>query len=411
MLRSKTVQDLRERANQGQSIHAIAAATGIARKTVRKYLRSTPVPASRPQRRAKRDPFQAQIERWVTEDHWYNGQTMRERLRDQGYTGGCSLIKSFVQPLRPPRARHRPVRRYETRPGQQVQFDWGEFLSAAEGTTRKRYGFAAVFGYSRMRFVCFTKRCDTPTLLRSFLAACSSFDGVPDAILTDRMKSVMLQMDGKLPQWNPQFLDCLTAFGITPRVCRAYTPQTKGKVERSIAVVKNSFWPGICFTDVADLNQQALAWCDQRNQRVHVTTHDRPIDRWVEEGLRPIPKGYGWERSRREARPVTRDGFVAFDGVWSGVPASAQVTGRTVPVGVRDQTISIWAAGPVIATHHVQQRSGSQMVHPEQVTAVAPANQAPRHQPRGRQVTAETTLQRDVREYNKACGLTQEVAA
>ena|SRR6266567_2804851 len=72
---------------------------------------------------------------------------------------------------------------------------------------RKLYGFAAILSYSRMRFVTFVKRCDTPTLLRCFMEACEYFGGLPKAALTDRMKSVLLEMDGKVPKWNPVFSD------------------------------------------------------------------------------------------------------------------------------------------------------------------------------------------------------------
>jgi transposase len=413
MLRSKTMQTIRELATQGESIRAIAAATATARNTVRKYLRGTPTAAPRPKRGSKLAPFYDQIRQWVTEDHLYNCQTMFDRLQKQGYTGGRSLIKSFVQPLRPPRARQRPVRRYETRPGEQLQFDWGEFTYEVAGHTHKLYGFAGVLGYSRMRFACFTKRCDTPTLIRSLMAACEYFDGLPDAILTDRMKSVILTMDGRQPQWNPLFADFLAAIGVTPRVCRAYTPQTKGKIERSIGVVKTSFWAGVRFRDIADLNAQALAWCDRINQTVHATTHARPIDRWVEEGLRPLPQGFAWERYHLEERQVTRDGFISFDGVLYGVPAHAAVTGRTVQVGVRHHTLTIWAGGQVIASHPVQARSGSQVIHPAQFTDVLPAHQrVPAHQPLGHQVTAPSPARRDLHEYDALCGLGgAEVAA
>ena len=45
-----------------------------------------------------------------------------------GYTGSLSVLKAFVHPLRPPQAGHAPVQRFETKPGEQVQFDWGEFV-------------------------------------------------------------------------------------------------------------------------------------------------------------------------------------------------------------------------------------------------------------------------------------------
>ena len=94
------------------------------------------------------------------------------------------------------------------------------------------------------------------------------------------------------PQWNPLWADFLAAIGVTPRVCRAYAPQTKGKVERTIRYVTESFWPGVRFRDLDDLNRHALAWCDRRNVAIHGTTHVKPVDRWVEEVLCPLPTGF-----------------------------------------------------------------------------------------------------------------------
>jgi len=118
---------IHELAAQGMSLHAIARQLGLARNTVRKYVRGAAVPAARPARPQKLDPFKDQIRRWVQEDHLLNCVTMRDRLRPLGYTGGVSQLKAFVQPLRPPKAGHFPVRRYETPSGEQLQFDWGEF--------------------------------------------------------------------------------------------------------------------------------------------------------------------------------------------------------------------------------------------------------------------------------------------
>lgn len=407
MLRSKTVHTIRDLSAQGKSIRAIADETGIARNTVRKYLRGTPTAAPRPRRGSKLDPFKAQIRRWIADDRLWNCDTMLERLKAQGYTGGRSILKDFVHPLRPPRPGRRPVQRYETRPGEQLQFDWGEFVYEQEGQIHKLYGLTAVLCYSRMRYVGFTKRCDTASLIRSLMLACEYLEGLPQVMLTDRMKSVLVEMDGTQPLWNPQFADFLAAIGVIPRVCRAYAPQTKGKVERSIGVIKSSFWAGVRFTDVDDLNRQAVAWCDRRNQRVHATTQARPLDRWVEEGLRPVPTGFAWERYRLEDRRVTSDGFVSFDGVLYGLPASAQLTGRVVQVGVQRQTVSIWAQGQVVAQHPVRARSGTQVLHPEQFTDVPPAStRSASPDPVGHQVPPPRAVRRDLREYDDLCGVT-----
>src|SRR5258706_1633440 len=77
-----------------------------------------------------------------------------------------------------------------------------------DGAPRKLYGFTAILCYSRMRFVTFVKRCDTPTLIRCLMEAFEYFGGLPKAALTDRMKSVLLvEMEGKIPRWNPRFAD------------------------------------------------------------------------------------------------------------------------------------------------------------------------------------------------------------
>ena len=242
------------------------------------------------------------------------------RLHALSYTGSISIVKDFVHPLRPVRAGRRPVQRYETAPGTQLQFDWGEFTYEQAGQPRKLFGFTAVLSYSRMRFVIFVKRADTATLLHCLMKACEYFGGLTRTMLTDCMKSVLLEMDGRTPIWNPRFAEFMAAMGVAPRVCQPYTPQTKGNVERSIGVVKDSFWPGIHFTDLDDLNRQAWAWCDARNRRVHRTTRARPIERWRDEQLTPLPAAFAWERFATEDRKVSWDGYVSYDGVQYGVP-------------------------------------------------------------------------------------------
>src|SRR5438874_786574 len=227
---------IHELSAQGKSIQDIAITLGLARNTVRKYLRHpelSSMPHPRPNRRSKLDPFKEQIKQWISEDHCYNCEAMLPRLLAMGYTGSLSVLKAFVHPLRPKACGSAPVIRYETKPGEQVQFDWGEFKYEQDGVARKLYGFSAILCYSRMRFVTFVKRCDVPTLIRCLMEAFEYFGGLPKAALTDRMKSVLLEMEDKTPRWNARFADFMASIGVAPRVCKAFTPQTKGKIERT----------------------------------------------------------------------------------------------------------------------------------------------------------------------------------
>ena len=173
---------------------------------MRKYLRGKPEALPRRPQPSKLDPFKVQIRRWVLEDHLYNCVTMLARLRALGYTGGLSLLKAFVHPLRPPAAGRRPVIRYESKAGEQMQFDWAEFQYEQEGVMHKVFGFTAVLSYSRMRFVTFVKRTDAPTLIRCLMGAFEYFGGLPRAVLTDRMKTVLLEMEAGRPRLSPSVL-------------------------------------------------------------------------------------------------------------------------------------------------------------------------------------------------------------
>jgi transposase len=352
------------------------------------------------------DPYKTQIHRWIQEDHLYNCEAMLERLREQGYTGSGTILRDYVRPFRPRNVGHQPVMRYETKPGEQMQFDWGEVHYEHKGQDRKLYGFTAVLGYSRMRFITFVKRCDAPTMIRCIMEAFEYFGGLPKAALTDRMKSVFLAMEDDVPKWNPLFADFMAALGVAPRVCKPYKPQTKGKVERSVGLIKDSFWPGVRFTDIDDLNEQARRYCDRLNQKVHRTTRRVPMELWVEEQLSPLPQDYAWERFGAEERRVSWDGFMSYDGVLYGLPAQAAVAGAMVLVRERHRTLRVYHQGQLIATLSKQPRSQEIIVHPEQFVEVAPAPAIRRiDQPVGHQIEAPNVTVRPLAEYDQLFGV------
>jgi transposase len=409
MMRSGSVNTIHEMAIQGKSIQQIAITLGIARNTVRKYVRHpelVTLPHPRPNRHSKLDPFKKQVIEWLNEDHCYNCEAMFPRLLELGYTGSLSVLKAFVHPLRPPSQGHAPVQRFETKPGEQVQFDWGEFKYEQDGVSRKLYGFTAILCYSRMRFVTFVKRSDAPTLIRCLMEAFEYFGGLPKAVLTDRMKSVLLEMEGNVPRWNPLFADFVASIGIAPRVCKAYTPQTKGKVERTVGFVKQSFWAGVSFTDMDDLNHQAHVWCERINSRIHRTTHERPRERREQELLSPLPQAFAWERFASEERKVSWDGYLSYDGVLYGLPSSPPVAGTVVQVRERQRVLSVWSQGQLLIEVAKRPQSQVTVTHPDQFRTVAPAASLhARVVPLGHQRPSPQVLTRTLAEYDQLCGV------
>jgi hypothetical protein len=135
-------------------------------------------------------------------------------------------------------------------------------------------------------------------------------------------------------------------------------------------VVKHNFWPGISFTDLDDLNRQAIAWCEQRNRRVHRTTHQRPIDRLPQEPLAPLPQAFAWERFATEERKVGWDGYLSYDGVLYGLPSQPPMAGSVVQVRERHGMLSVWARGQRLIELAKRAGSGQMVEHPDQFRQV-----------------------------------------
>jgi len=185
------------------------------------------------------------------------------------------------------------------------------------------------------------------------------------------MKSVLLEVEENKPRWNPRFADFMVSIGVGARVCKPYTPQTKGKVERTVSHVKKSLWGGVTFTDLDDLNRQAYAWCERINSRVHRTTHVRPADRLAEEKRLALPQDFAWERFATEERKVTWDGYVSYDGVLYGLPATLQLAGKQVQVRERKGVVSVWSAGTQVFAIAKRPRSQESVPHADQWKTVA----------------------------------------
>ena len=209
MIRSGTMHTIHELATQGKSAREIAKTLGLARNTVRKYLQGSPPAKPRRHRGSQLDPFKEQIQQWMQEDHLYNCEVMLTRLREQGYQGSRSILKAYVQCVSTsPGQASVPVIRYQTPPGQQMQFDWGECVYEDKGVKRKVYGFIAILSYSRMRYAVFVKRCDVPSLMRCLLSAFEYFDGLPQSGVDRSDEERAAQDGGQSPQ-------------VAPSVCRS----------------------------------------------------------------------------------------------------------------------------------------------------------------------------------------------
>lgn len=108
--------------------------------------------------------------------------------------------------------------------------DWGMYSHTdSHGVLHHASAQAMILGYSRTKYVEFTSRCDLCSLQRCMVNAFEYFGGVPEIVLTDNMKTVVVHREGKHVIWNPQFAGIAVQMGFVPKVCKMRRPQTKGK--------------------------------------------------------------------------------------------------------------------------------------------------------------------------------------
>jgi transposase len=372
MLRGGEILEIMELHRQGFSIREIARRTGFSRNTVKKALAEKRLWKYKPRGPigSKLDPFKPYLEERIAVGVT-NAIRLFAELQQVGYTGGYTLVREF---LKPHRQEAKPVAtvRFETRPGEQAQVDFGVFVYEHDGKRQRFYAFVLVLSYSRMLYVEFVEHQDLATLIRCHVHAFETL-GIPQTILYDNMKTVVTGRDeeGKVVV-NERFADFALAVGFTPRACRPYRPQTKGRVERSVGYLRQNFWPGRTFANLNDLNQQVSAWCKEANQRIHGTTGKRPCDLWEEEPLTQVSDPMLAARFALEERKVGRDGFVQFAGSRYGVPW--QYAGQVVQVRETAAYIEILSKAERIAVHPKSLYAKSTLPLPGQYEGLSTAN-------------------------------------
>ena len=178
-------------------------------------------------------------------------------------------------------------------------------------------------GWSRACYVELVRRADTAAYIQCHANAFEYLGGVPRRCLYDNSKVVTLGRDenGQV-EWNLRIRDFALRVGFEIRLCQPYRAQTRGKVESGVKYVRRNMWPSLRFTDAADLNRQALEWCDVvANARVHGTTYRIPWEILDEERphLGKLPDRTTLAPYLREDRKVARDGFVSWEDSRYGV--------------------------------------------------------------------------------------------
>lgn len=349
-------------------IGTIAAQLGLHHTTVQRVLRhagvETKAVAPRP---SMADPFVPFIVQQLEKYPALCASRLFEMVRERGYAGGGDHFRRVV-------ARHRPrkpaeaFQRLKTMPGEQAQVDWAYFGKHAVGRAeRPLWAFVMVLSFSRQVFLRFFLGASMPFFTRGHVEAFGFFGGVPRVLLYDNLKSAVLERRGDAIRFNPRLLELAAHYRFEPRPVAVARGNEKGRVERAIRYVRDSFFAARKYADVDDLNRQAQDW-----------TRGPSSDRkWIDDRSRTVREAFTDERGMLLPLPpdpfpvherveveIGKTPYARFDLNDYSVPHDC--TQRTLTVLADLDTVRIIAGiNEVVAVHRRSWSRGDQIETPE----------------------------------------------
>lgn len=348
----------------------IAAELGVHPRTVSRALRRGDAPARKQKHRgSKLDPYKAQVDQLLAEGVW-NAIVIYREVQAEGYEGGLTILRQYIAPKRALRAKRATVR-FETKPGKQLQTDWGEIKTEIGGEEVKVHFIVNQLGYSRRFHFWCTDSEDAEHTYEGIIRSLEYFDGVADEVLVDNQKTAVLKHPARgRPQFNPRFLDLAAHYDFAPRACKPYRARTKGKDERMVGYIKQHFFVRYrSFESWAHLNQLAEQWlAEEADPRIHGTVKEVVAERFEREApaLKPLPK-QRFDTSYREIRHVAWDGYIDVRGNRYSVPG--ELAGRSVAIRIDLQGgLRIFHGDHLAASHQLRSRQKGWGTIPEHHT-------------------------------------------
>ena len=274
-----------------------------------------------------------------------------------GYSGGYSTVARYVSHFKNEQ-KIKVTIRFETTPGYQAQVDWKEKLELVDmhNAPYTINIFLMTLGYSRMKFVKLTFDRSQQTLFECMTSAFEFFGGVTDEILFDNMKTVVdhTKSDFSNVVINEKFAQFAKDAGFIVRACRAFRPETKGKVEVLAKIMNRLKAYNGEFSNQYDLMQIVDDMNISLNKEIVQGINQRPIDRFQKEKNTLSPVNIDILKPyfiRQKEYKVSNESMITYKGKKYSVPTA--YIGKYITVTEGDSTIYIYYSTNFICSYDI----------------------------------------------------------
>jgi len=273
-----------------------------------------------------------QIHRLLTEDGIHTSPRSISRYIEQYFP---KKIKSTVHLL--------------TTAGEEAQVDYG-YVGLINN--KKTYAFVITLSHSRHRYVEFVHSQNIQSWVQSHINAFTFFGAVPRTIILDNLKSGVISSDIYDPTLNKTYSELATHYGFIADPAKARKPEHKGKVERSVQIVKEQIIAGRHFNNLDELNEFANNWCcNVISYEICSSIGRKPIDVFNNEDLPamiPLTSEVFDIPIWTEAK-IHQDHHFTLSGNFYSVPT--EYIGQITQVRVGLRTVRVYKDHQLIKTH------------------------------------------------------------
>ena len=365
-------------------IGTIARHLHVHHGSVERVLRQAGLPrSSTPLRPSRIDPYLPFIRQTLEKFPRLTASRLYGMVKERGYAGSPDHFRHLVSHHRP-RPAAEAYLRLVTLPGEQAQVDWGHFGHIEIGRARRPLmAFVMVLSWSRRIFLRFYLDARMENFLRGHVGAFEAWGGLPRVLLYDNLKSAVLERQGDAIRFHPTLLEFAGHYRFEPRPVAVARGNEKGRVERAIRYIRESFFAARAFNDLADLNRQAEAWClgqaDDRLCPQDKTQTVRAALALEKPRLLALPANPYVTDERKEVT-VGKTPYVRFDLNDYSVPHTQ--ARKTLTVVADPERVRILDGQEVVASHPRSYDKGAQVEDPTHIAKLV-ERKAQAHAQRG----------------------------
>jgi len=339
------------------SFYQIQDRTGISRKRASRIYRGSCRGTSDKKRGFILDKYRSIIAAWFKEHPTLRAQQVHGRLRARGVAISYPAVVKYTRAFR--KKVHKAYHPLTFLPGEEAQMDRCCITHPRLG---KLYCFVFILSYSRSLCAHVFPRNSFEFFIEGIMMAFSVVKGTPYSVRFDNLSTVVLKRRPEV-QYNARSLEFSRHYGIEIRLCNPGAGNEKGRVERAIRTIRDTFLnTAEKYSSLKALNQALHEWVDKRNHTVHRATEKRPVDLLGEEKLRPPPENPWNNVSVHPPVKTTKTALMIFDTNSYSVPD--YLVGKSLSIHSTPDTVKIYDGTTQVASHPRSFQRRMQIINP-----------------------------------------------